>query len=239
MPSRNFTHPSLAAAFVKSDFRSGRGLEGIAETFEWSAFAALFRGLRGSSEGTRVNPPLAMLESTPLRRRCPRSNSSAEEAARDFVSFRRFCGVPFDEVTPNHSPIWRFQRRPLSAGLPKMRFAKVARRLDACALIVKRGALVDVMIVSAAGKRHGLDDGQVNPRGPDLELHSREPRRLLRRRGTSGVGRRGRRRGAGGDDERRSAHCRRGEAANWQVSFNETGSGVQGDVERANVTAKS
>jgi hypothetical protein len=33
--------------------------------------------------------------------------------------------------------------------------------------------------------------------------------------------------------------CRRGEAANWQVSFNETGSGVQGDVERANVTAKS
>jgi IS5 family transposase len=76
------------------------------------------------------------------------SDPGAEEAVRDRLSFRRFCGLPLDEETPDHS----------------------SRQLDARGLVVKRGTLVDATIISAGVKRPAFEDGQVNPRDPDASF---------------------------------------------------------------------
>jgi IS5 family transposase len=98
------------------------------------------------------------------------SDPGAEEAVRDRLSFRRFCGIPLDEETPDHSSIWRFRQRIDKLGLSEKLLAEVNRQLDARGLIVKRGTLVDATIISAAVKRPAFEDGQVNPRDPDASF---------------------------------------------------------------------
>ena len=98
------------------------------------------------------------------------SDPAAEEAVRDRLSFRRFCGVPLDEETPDHSSIWRFRQRLDKLGLSEKLLAEVNRQLDARGLIVKRGTLVDATIIAAAVKRPPFEEGQVNPRDPDASF---------------------------------------------------------------------
>jgi IS5 family transposase len=98
------------------------------------------------------------------------SDPAAEEAVRDRLSFRRFCGLPLEMETPDHASIWRFRQTidklSLSAGL----LAEVNRQLDALGLIVKRGTLVDATLIAAAVKRPLYGSGGVNPRDPDARV---------------------------------------------------------------------
>jgi IS5 family transposase len=167
MSRRNFRQPSLADAFVKSYSRKGGFLEDIAKTFEWAAFDVLMRPLHSSSDGAPAYPPLAMFKIVLLQQWYGLSDPGAEEAVRDRLSFRRFCGVPLDEETPDHSSIWRFRQRLAKLGLSEQLLAEVNRQLDAHGLIVKRGTLVDATIIAAAVKRPPIEEGQVNARDPD------------------------------------------------------------------------
>jgi IS5 family transposase len=170
MSRRNFGQPSLADAFVKAYSRGGGFLEEIAKTFEWSAFDVLLRALHGSADGAPAYPPLTMFKVVLLQQWYGLSDPSAEEAVRDRLSFRRFCGIPLDEETPDHSSIWRFRQRIDKLGLSEKLLAEVNRQLDARGLIVKRGTLVDATIIAAAVKRPAFEDGQVNPRDPDASF---------------------------------------------------------------------
>ncbi len=98
------------------------------------------------------------------------SDPGAEEAVRDRLSFRRFCGIPLDEETLDHSSIWRFRQSLARCGLAELLLAEVNRRLDAHGLIVKRGTLVDATIIAAAVKRPPVEEGQVNARDPDADF---------------------------------------------------------------------
>ena len=167
MSRRNFRQPSLADAFVKSYCRKGGFLEDIARTFEWAAFDVLMRPLHSSSDGAPAYPPLTMFKIVLLQQWYGLSDPGAEEAVRDRLSFRRFCGVPLDEETPDHSSIWRFRQRLAKLGLSEQLLAEVTRQLAARRLIVKRGTLVDATIIAAAVQRPPIEDGQVNARDPD------------------------------------------------------------------------
>ncbi len=72
------------------------------------------------------------------------------EAVRDWLSFRRFCGLPLDRETPDHASIWRFRQTTDKLGLAQALLAEVNRQLDARGLIVKSGALVDATLIAAA-----------------------------------------------------------------------------------------
>jgi IS5 family transposase len=170
MSRRNFSQPSLADAFVKAYSRGGGFLEEIAKTFEWSAFDVLLRPLHSSDDGAPAYPPLAMFKIVLLQQWYGLSDPGAEEAVRDRLSFRRFCGIPLDEETPDHASIWRFRQRIDKLGLSEKLLAEVNRQLDARGLVVKRGTLVDATIISAAVKRPAFEDGQVNPRDPDASF---------------------------------------------------------------------
>ena len=170
MSRRNFSQPSLADALVKAYSRGGGFLEDIAKTFEWNAFDALLRPLHGSADGAPAYPPLTMFKIALLQQWYGLSDPGAEEAVRDRLSFRRLCGAPLDEETPDHSSIWRFRRRIENLGLSEELLAEVNRQLDARGLIVKRGTLVDATIIAAAVKPPSFEDGQVNPRDPDASF---------------------------------------------------------------------
>jgi transposase, IS5 family len=111
MSHRNFSQPSLADAFVKAYSRVGGFLEDIAKTFEWAAFDVLMGPLHSSSDGAPAYPPLTMFKIVLLQQWYGLSDPGAEEAVRDRLSFRRFCGIPLDQETPDHSSIWRWTRR--------------------------------------------------------------------------------------------------------------------------------
>jgi hypothetical protein len=61
--------------------------------------------------------------------------SAAEEAVRDRLSFRRFCGLPLDVETPDHASIRRFRQTIDRLGLSVGLLTEVNWRLDALGLI--------------------------------------------------------------------------------------------------------
>jgi IS5 family transposase len=170
MSRKNFAQSSLADAFVKAYSKSGGFLEDILQTFEWAAFASLLANIHSETKGAPGYPPLMMFKIMLLQQWYNLSDPAAEEAVRDRLSFRRFCGVPLDQETPDHSSIWRFRQTIDKLGLAEKLLAEVNRQLDARGLIVKRGTLVDATIIAANVKRPPYEEGQVNPRDPDASF---------------------------------------------------------------------
>lgn len=150
--------------------RVGGFLEDIAKTFEWAAFDVLMGPLHSSSDGAPAYPPLTMFKIVLVQQWYGLSDPGAEEAVRDRLSFRRFCGIPLDQETPDHSSIWRFRQRIEKLGLSEKLLAEVNRQLDARGLIVKRGTLVDATIIAAAVKPPSFEEGVVSERDPDASF---------------------------------------------------------------------
>ena len=97
------------------------------------------------------------------------SDPAAEEAVRDRLSFRRFCGLPLDMETPDHASIWRFRQTIDKLGLSPKLLAEVNRQLDARGFVIKRGTLVDATIIAGAVRRP-YEGGGVNPRDPEARF---------------------------------------------------------------------
>src|ERR1017187_3954108 len=170
MSRRSFCQPSLADAFVKAYSKGGGFLEDLMKTIEWAAFEVLFSQINANTKGAPGYPPLTMFRIVLLQQWYSLSDPRAEEAVRDRLSFRRFCGIPLDAETPDHSSIWRFRQTLDQLGLSEKLLAEINRQLDARGLIVKRGTLVDATSISAVGKRTAVADGQVDPRDPDASF---------------------------------------------------------------------
>ena len=131
----------------------------MGKTFEWAAFDVLMGPLHSSSDGAPAYPPLTMFKIVLVQQWYGLSDPGAEEAVRDRLSFRRFCGIPLDQETPDHSSIWRFRQSIDKLGLSGRLLAEVNRQLDALGLIVKRGTLVDATLIAAAVKRPPYGSG--------------------------------------------------------------------------------
>jgi IS5 family transposase len=97
------------------------------------------------------------------------SDPAAEEAVRDRLSFRRFCGLPLDVETPDHASIWRFRQTIDKLGLSVALLAEVNRQLDARGFVIKRGTLVDATIIAGAVRRP-YEGGGVNPHDPEARF---------------------------------------------------------------------
>jgi IS5 family transposase len=169
MSGRDFSQPSFAGVFV-AGYTQGRGtLEAIDKAFDWAAFEVLLSPIHGSSKGAPGYPPVTMLKIILLQQWYTLSDPAAEEAVRDRLSFRRFCGIPLDRETPDHASIWRFRQTIDKLGLAQPLLAEANRQLDARGLIIKSGTLVDATLIAAAVKRPH-DGGGVNARDPDARF---------------------------------------------------------------------
>jgi transposase, IS5 family len=169
MSCRDFSQPSFAEAFVTSYTQGGGVLEDIDQAFDWGAFEVLLAPVHGSTKGAPGYPPVTMFKIVLLQQWYTLSDPAAEEAVRDRLSFRRFCGLPLDRETPDHSSIWRFRQIVDQLGLSEGLLAEANRQLDARGLMVKRGTLVDATLIAAAVRRP-YDGGGVNERDPDARF---------------------------------------------------------------------
>jgi transposase len=138
---------------VSGWLKGGGFLDRIEPAFDWSAFEALLVPIHASRRGAPGYPPLTMVKILLLQQWHTLSDPGAEEAVRDRLSFRRFCGLPLEMETPDHASIWRFRRTIDKLGLSAAQLAETNRQLDALGLIVKRGTLVDATLIEAAVKR--------------------------------------------------------------------------------------
>jgi IS5 family transposase len=148
----------------------GGFLDRIEQAFDWPAFEAFLAPIHASPRGAPGWPPLTMFKIVLLQQWHTLSDPAAEEAVRDRLSFRRFCGLPLEMETPDHASIWRFRQTIDKLGLSGRLLAEVNRQLDALGLIVKRGTLVDATLIAAAVKRPPYGSGGVNPRDPDARV---------------------------------------------------------------------
>ena len=119
--------------------------------------------------GAPGHPPLTMFKTVLLQQWHTLSDPGAEEAVRDRLSFRRFCGLPLEIETPDHASIWRFRQAIDKLGLSTKLLAEVNCQLDALGLIIKRGTLVDATIIAGAVRRP-YEGGGVNPRDPEARF---------------------------------------------------------------------
>ena len=77
--------------------RLGAFLDRIEQGFDLSAFEAMLSPILGSAMGAPGYPPLVMFKILLLQQWHTLSDpAAAEEAVRDRLSFRRFCGLPLD-----------------------------------------------------------------------------------------------------------------------------------------------
>jgi hypothetical protein len=143
MLRRDLCQPSFVDAMVSGYGKVGGFLERIEQGFDWSAFEALLSPIHGSAVGAPGYPPLTMFKIVLLQQWHTLSDPGAEEAVRDRLSFRRFCGLRLDVETPDHASIWRFRQTIDKLGLSTKLLAEVNRQLDARGFVIKRGTLVD------------------------------------------------------------------------------------------------
>src|SRR5271168_4360432 len=135
MTCRDLSQPSFAEALVAGQTKRGGFLEVIDEAFDWKGIEALLSPIHGSAMGAPGYPPLSMLKIILLQQWYTLSDPAAEEAVRDRLSFRRFCGIPLTCETPDHSSIWRFRQTIDKLGLSSALLAEVNRQLDARGLM--------------------------------------------------------------------------------------------------------
>jgi transposase, IS5 family len=114
MSRRDLSQPSFVDAMMSGFGRTGGFLDRIERAFDWSAFEALQAPIHASTRGAPGYPPLAMFKILLLQQWHTLSDPGAEEAVRDRLSFRRFCGLPLEVETPDHASIWRSARRSTS-----------------------------------------------------------------------------------------------------------------------------
>jgi IS5 family transposase len=167
MSRRNLQQPSLADALVRDHSRGNRFLEDVQKLIDWSAFSVLFKDIHGDAMGAPGYPPIAMFKISLLQQWYGLSDPAAEEAIADRLSFRRFCGFPLDQKTPDHMSIWRFRQKLVELDLQDKLLAELNRQLGGRGLLIKRGTLVDATIMSAAVAKPDYDEGQVSERDPD------------------------------------------------------------------------
>src|SRR6201996_7399864 len=165
MSRRDLSQPSFVDAMVSGCGERGGFLDRIEQTFAWSAFEALLAPIHASRRGAPSWPPLVMFKIVLLQQWHTLSDPAAEEAVRDRLSFRRFCGLSLEVETPDHASIWRFRQTIDKLGLSTKLLAEVNRQLDALGLVIKRGTLVDATII-AGSVRRPYEGGGVNPRDP-------------------------------------------------------------------------
>ena len=170
MSRRDLSQPSFVDALVRGYGKSGGFLDRIDEAFDWSAFETLLSPIHASKRGAPGYPPLAMFKILLLQQWHTLSDPGAEDAVRDRLSFRRFCGLPLEVETPDHASIWRFRQTIEEVGLSAALLAETNRQLDGLGLIVKRGTLVDATLMAASVKRPPYGSGGVNPRDPDARV---------------------------------------------------------------------
>ena len=144
--------------------RLGRNaqLERITALVDWAPLAAIVSVVYAAPRGRPAYPPLLMVKALLLREWYALSDEQLEAALWDRVSFRRFVGLGLDADAPDRSTVSRFRLQLVRRGLARPLFDELNGQLEAQALVLKQGTLLDATLVEAQVRRAELQPAHVN-----------------------------------------------------------------------------
>ena len=170
MSRRDYSQKTFADTLVEGGSRRRKRLdrvERIDALLDWSRIDRLLDGINAEKLGGRGYPPLCMIKALLLAQWHDLSDPGLEDALADRLSFRRFCGWPLDEETPDETSFVRFRGRLRALDLYEKLFAEVNRQLEARGCMVKTGTLVDATIIEARARPPRHKEGEVSAVDPD------------------------------------------------------------------------
>ena len=166
MAERSFGQMSLVDHLVGEAAPSNAFLEQASALLDWHAVDEVLAPVRPSTLGAPGYPALAMFKALLLQQWYALSDPALEEALGDRLSFRRFCGVPLDQKTPDHATLWRFRERLAGSGLAEVAFRCVTEQIERAGLVLKKGTLIDASLIPAAVNKPAPPEGDL-PVEPD------------------------------------------------------------------------
>jgi hypothetical protein len=115
---------------------------------DWTRVEASLVDISSSAKGEPAWPPLALFKALLLSVWYDLSDVKLAEALDDRASFRRFCGFSRNEATPERTAFVRFRKAWTVCALDKSLFEEITGQLEAKAIKVKTGTLVDATIIT-------------------------------------------------------------------------------------------
>lgn len=97
------------------------------------------------------------------------SDYEVEDRINDSISFSAFCGMPIDQVSPDHSTLSRFRTLMTKENAFEKLFKEVNRQLEVHQIIVKTGAIVDASVIDSPLKPKGRANYKVTVDREDAE----------------------------------------------------------------------
>ena len=130
-----------------------------------------------------------MVKALLLREWYALSDEQLEAALWDRVSFRRFVGLSLDADAPDRSTVSRFRLQLVRRGLARPLFDELNGQLEAQALVLKQGTLLDATLVEAQVRRppHSAGAGARSERDPDASWTRKGGRSYFGYQGHLGV----------------------------------------------------
>lgn len=170
MSRRDYSQRTFADTLVEGRSRRRARLERLERVkglLDWQRIDRVLDGINAAKRGGRGYPPLCMVKALLLAQWHDLSDPGLEDALADRLSFRRFCGFPLDEETPDETSFVLFRAKLRDLGLYEELFAEVNRQLEARGCMVKTGTLVDATIIEARAKPPRHKEGEVSTVDPD------------------------------------------------------------------------
>jgi transposase, IS5 family len=145
-------------------------LSHLSRLVDWSAFERLLSQIHAARTGEASYPPVMMFKVLLLQRWYGLSDPAMEAALSDTLSFMAFAGLSLKDATPDHTTIWRFRQELGKDGLLDRLLSELNRQLEAHAVVVRQGTLVDASIVTSAARRPRVNEDKVSPTDRDARF---------------------------------------------------------------------
>jgi IS5 family transposase len=137
-------------ALLPADVGANAQLDRLDGLVGWARFGKLLSHLRDeNSRGHPGYPVLVLFKALVLKSLYGLSERALEDALKDRLSFRRFCGLSLMEAVPDYSVLNRFRNVLIEEGLLDKLFAELDRQLEEAGVILKRGTMVDATLIEA------------------------------------------------------------------------------------------
>ena len=147
----SFTDLSLADSMEKN--RSVSRMEKINAIINWASIEELLLkhySVGKNVEGADAYPPLLLLKCLLIQKWFHiESDPELETQINDRISFKKFLGLSFDQVSPDHSTFSRFRSRLSKDAMAKIN-SEVLLQFTSKGLTINEGIAIDARLVQSA-----------------------------------------------------------------------------------------
>jgi IS5 family transposase len=156
---------SFADLILKSSMDKNRCLErliNIKNSIGWTNIESILMGhyvVGTSSEGADAYPPLLLFKCLMLQKWFHiDSDPELENQINDRTSFKKFIGISFSDVSPDHSTFSRFRSRLSKEAMDQIN-TEILRQFENQGLTINEGIAVDARLVKSAS--HPISNDQI------------------------------------------------------------------------------